>query len=165
MFILLYPHKQLKQTKQNLLRGGVVFATAAACAIFRELVIFPEPRFGWLLAAIAIVIVSVLASAAGANKIPFREAFFSMTPRRICYRQTLTGRKYTLPWSQVAGVQVTDEKAVFELKDGKEVPFLFNLVADMQVARHIRASIRLAALEQNIRVNGALVHPEGAIAK
>jgi hypothetical protein len=164
MFILLYPHKQLKQTKQNLLTGGVVFATAAACAVIRELFIFQEPRFGWLLAALSIVIVGMLAIAAGSDRIHFREAFFSMTPRRISYRQTLTGRKYTLPWSQIAGVQLTDEKAIFELKDGKEVPFLFSLVTDIQLARHIMASIRLAALEQNIRVNGALVHPNEAVA-
>ncbi|NEM98188.1 hypothetical protein [Pontibacter burrus] len=125
-------------------------------AIVREMLWLDAMRPGWLVAATLLVLAGAAGLAICANLIPLRETYFSMNSSRLGYRLTFFGRKQELFWTQIRAVMLTDEKVVFELRNEKELVMPLHHIPDSKIARHIQASISLAAMEQNIKVNGVL---------
>ncbi|MBC5775479.1 hypothetical protein H8S95_15485 [Pontibacter sp. KCTC 32443] len=162
MFISLYTNSQIKQLKRNILILGVFLTGGAAFALARELFLVATLRFEWLLAAALVLVTGIVGIAVAQGYPLLKEAYFSMNPSRVSYRLTLFGREYVLPWSQVAAIRISENAIVFELRNAQEVTLRLSTIPDEQAARHIRASIGLAALEQNIYVNGVLAHPQTA---
>jgi hypothetical protein len=164
MFISLYSEKKLKQLKANILVAGAFLIVGGAFAIFRELQL-PDPfSRDWLYAAIALVVTGLVCIAVAKNFILLHETYFSMNPNRLSFRLTFLGREHVLPWRQLAAVSVAENKVVFELHNRKTVTLRLSNIPDEQMARHIRASIGLAALQQNIQVNNVPAQEKGVIA-
>ncbi|NDK55145.1 hypothetical protein [Pontibacter fetidus] len=164
MFISLYSEKKLKQLKTNILIAGAFLVLGGAYALFRELQL-PDPFYReWLYAAVLLVITGLVCIAIAKDYILLHEAYFSMNPNRLSFRLTFFSREYVLPWSQLTAVRVTENSIVFELQHHKTVTLRLSNIPDEQVARHIRASIGLAAMQQNIQVNNVPAQGKGVIA-
>lgn len=162
MFVSLHSRRQFAQIKRNLLLLSLFLLSGGAFAIVREMVWLDAVRPGWLVAATVLVLAGAAGLAICVNLIPLRETYFSMNSSRLGYRLTFFGRKQELFWTQIRAVKVTDEKVVFELRDEKELVMSLHHIPDSRIARHIQVSVRLAALEQNIKVNGVLAQQEEA---
>lgn len=164
MFISLYPEKQLNQLKTNILMAGVFLVAGGAFAMYRELQM-PDPfSREWLYASILLVISGIICIAVAKNYILLHEAYFSMNPNRLSFRLTFFSREHVLQWSQLTAVRVAENEVVFELHNKKAVALRLSNIPDEQVARHIRSSIGLAALQQNIQVNNVPAREKGVIA-
>ena len=156
MFISLYTNKRLKSLKQYLFVTGLLLVTGGAFAAAREVLERAVWRPEWIAAAVVIIAIGVLCVSISRNIIPLKDAYFLMNPSRLSYRLTLFGKEKLLQWTEIAAIRVTDTKIVFELRNEREITLRLSTIPDEEVARHIRASISLAALEQNIKVNGVL---------
>lgn len=163
MFISLYTTRHLKKLKQNILLVGMLLVTGGAFAVYRELIVTASLRPLWFLASLLVLGAGGICIAVARDMFPLKDAYFLMNSSRLSYRLTLLGREQVLTWSEVAAVRVSDARVVFELRDEKEVTLQLSAIPDEQTARHIRASISLAALEQNIKVNGVLARPAEAV--
>ncbi|MFD2248285.1 hypothetical protein [Pontibacter ruber] len=162
MYINLYPTKELQRTKQSLLGFGIFLAGGGVYALVREVLQREQLQLSWLLSACIIMAVGLVLVSLGAGWIQLKEAFFSMNPERISYRLTLYGQQRMVNWNAVESVRIIPNTVIFEFKSGKRLVLRLGLVQDEKVARHIEASIRLAALQQNISINGVQVHKQKA---
>ena len=153
MFIALYPAKKLKRLKNNLLLTGLFLAAGGTFALIRELQSGTTAP-GMVIAAAIVLVTGLVCVAVSQDVLPLKDAYFLMNPTRVGFRLTLLGNEQILPWADVAALKITENSVVFNLQNSKKVIMHLNAIPDVQVARHIRASIRLAALEQDIEVNG-----------
>lgn len=156
MYISLYSQKQLHKLKRNVLLLGLFLTAGGSVSLFREVVFTGAMRPEWLAAAALLVVAGGIGIAIANDVIRLKDAYFSMNPSRLAFRLTLFGREYQLLWTQIRAVRTTDESIVFELRNEKELVILLSTIPDSKVARHIQASISLAAMEQNIKINGVL---------
>ncbi|MFT2009041.1 hypothetical protein ACMA1I_10230 [Pontibacter sp. 13R65] len=153
MYINLYPHKQLDKTKLFFSRSGLFFLTGGAYALTNEIWIREEGRLGWGLAAASVVSAGVAFLCIGLDKIPLKEAFFSMSPDQIRFRVTLYGKEQSLLWQDVASVNISRHQVVFCKKDGQLVTMRTSAIQTPELAHHVQTAIRLAAMEKRITVN------------
>ena len=125
-------------------------------AIVREMMWLNAMRPGWLVAATVLVLAGAAGLAICASLIPLRETYFSMNSSRLGYRLTFFGRKQELFWTQIRAVMVNDGKVIFELRNEKELVMSLHHIPDPKIARHIQASISLAAMESSAPANVTL---------
>ncbi|MBJ6119357.1 hypothetical protein JAO76_14200 [Pontibacter sp. BT310] len=164
MFISLYSRKQLKRLKQNILMLGLFLVAGGIFTLVRELRM-PEPhRIEFLFAAVSLIITGGIGTGVGLGFIQLKELYFSMNPTRLSFRHTFLGREHVLYWSQLSAIRVADSSIEFKLEDNRKVTLQLSTIPDERTARHIKASINLAALERNVLVNGVLARPKGAVA-
>jgi len=159
MFIALYPTKKLKRLKNNLLLAGLFLTAGGTFALIRELQ-SDATAPGMAIAAAIVLVTGLVSVAMSRDVIPLKDAYFLMNPTRVGFRLTLLGREQILPWADVETVKIAEETVVFNLQNSKNITMRLSNIPDTQVARHIRSSIRLAALEKNIEVNSVKVHAE-----
>ncbi|MBB6612874.1 hypothetical protein H7F15_17665 [Pontibacter sp. Tf4] len=159
MFVSLHTRKQLSRIKQNMLLLGLFLLAGGGYAIVREFLWLDAVRPGWLLAAVVLVLIGGVGVAVGINLIPLQDTFFSMNSSQLGFRLTLFGKAHRLRWTQIRSIDVTEDRVIFSLRQEKEVTLHLAHISDPKIARHIQASISLAALEQNVKVNGVLAHP------
>lgn len=164
MFISLYSRNQLKTLKRNILMLGLFLAIGGIVALVRELHTEEIYRLEFLFAAVSLIITGGLAIAIGLGFIQLKEMYFSMNPTRLSFRHAFLGREHVLYWSQLSAIRVADSSIEFKLENNRKVTLQLSAIPDKRTARHIKASINLAALEQNVVVNGVLARPKGAIA-
>lgn len=163
MFVSIYTTSRLKLLKRNLLVTGVLFTGGGAYAAVRELFLLYTFRPEWLVAATLIIVAGIVCVAFARDIIPLKDTYFLMNPSRLSYRLTLFGKEQVLQWIDVTEIRASDAKVVFVLRDEREIVMRLTTIPDPKLARHIQASISLAALEQNIKVNGVLTHQQGAV--
>jgi hypothetical protein len=159
MYINLYPNRQLRAAKRNLLITGVLTASGSAFALLRETIWRNEPRVEWVVASAVLLVVSLVFLAIAADRIHLPDAYFSMTPERIRYRLSLLGREHQLLWKDVRALQVSKQLVVFKQSGGEMVRLRLGLIQQWSTAQHVSRSILLAALEKGIPVNGIKAMP------
>lgn len=164
MFISLYSRKQLKTLKRNILILGLFLAVGGIVALLRELRLEESYRVEFLVAAVSLIITGGLAIAVGLGFIQLKEMYFSMNPTRLSFRHTFLGREHILYWDHLNAIRVADSSIEFNLENNRKVTLQLSTIPDERMARHIKASINLAALERNVAVNGILGRQKGAVA-
>jgi hypothetical protein len=163
MYINLYPIKQLQRTKLSLLGFGIFLSGGGAYALVRELTQREQLQPAWLLGACMVTAIGAVFIALGTNRIHLKDAFFAMNPERISYRLTVYGRERLVHWQAIESINIVPDKIVLRLKTGKKLTLRLGHLQDQQIARHIEASVRLAALQQNISLNGVMAQQQKAI--
>ena len=164
MFISLYSRKQLKKLKRNILTLGLFLAVGGIVALVRELRMEELYRIEFLVAAGALIITGGIGIGVGLGFIQLREMYFSMNPTRLSFRHTFLGREHVLYWNQLSAIRLADSSIEFDLVNNRKVTLQLSTIPNERKARHIKASINLAALERNVAVNGVLARQKGAVA-
>ncbi|WP_187260939.1 hypothetical protein [Pontibacter beigongshangensis] len=154
MYINLYPHKQLRSTKVFFTKLGLFFIGGGSFALFNEVWLREEVRFEWTMAAAALIIAGSVCLCTGLDKIKLNDAYFSMNPEQMRYRLSVFGSEQCVRWDEVASVQIARHRVAFCMKNGKLLSMRTGAIQSAEVAHHIQASIRLAAMEKRITVNG-----------
>ena len=162
MFIQLYSNKNLQKTKSYCLMFGAFLVIGGGSAFVREVVFSNNTNVVFAYGGVIFMLAGVVALAFATDKLPVKETFFSMTPERVSFRLSFFGKAHTLRWNNMSEVVITDHKIVFELKNGTEIELRFAAIQLPETAKHIRSSIRLAALEQNVKVNGVVAEHQRA---
>lgn len=154
MFVQLYPYKSLQKAKSFSLMLGIFLAAGGSFSLVREVVFSNQANNLFVFAAAILLVAGVVIIAFATDKLPLKETYFSMTPERISFRISFIGKEHTLRWNTISEIKITDSIILFELKNGSEVTLRLGAIQLPETAKHVRASIRLAALDQNICVNG-----------
>ncbi|TXK52091.1 hypothetical protein FVR03_02170 [Pontibacter qinzhouensis] len=154
MYINLYPHKQLDKTKSFFSKSGFFLIAGGSYSLFNEVWFRDETRLPMSVAAASLVVGGVVGLCVGLDKIRLKDAFFSMNPEQIRFRLTVYGREQSLLWNEVASVSISTYQVVFLMKNGKQVKMRTGAIQAEEVAHHVQTSIRLAAMEKRIAVNG-----------
>lgn len=162
MFIQLYPNKTLQKTKSFSLLLGAFLTLGGSYSLVRELFLSSQTNILFVYCAAVFFVMGLLSIAFAADKLPLKETYFSMTPERISFRSSFIGQEYVLRWNTIREIKITDQVVVFELKDGPEIIFRLGAVQLPETSKHISTSIRLAALDQNVRVNGVKTERQSA---
>ncbi len=160
MYVSLYSSKKLRQTKKFMLLSGVFLIVGGAYALGRELVGEDSFRLGWAIASVTVVLTGLVCTALATDKILLKDAYFSMTPDRIAYRVSLLGGEQILPWQEVMKVWITNYFVVFEMEHSNPVTLRLGSIQQDEVANHVAASLRLAALDKSIPINGVVSQPQ-----
>ncbi|MEJ8756261.1 hypothetical protein WG947_04590 [Pontibacter sp. H259] len=147
----------MKQLKRNLLITGLFLAAGGTFAVIRELQSIAYAP-GAVIAAVIVLVTGLVCVAVSRDVLPLKDAYFLMNPSRVSFRMTLVGREQVLQWSDIAAVTASENRVVFTLCNNRQVTMRLTTIPDEHTARHIRASIQLAALEQNVVVNGVAAH-------
>lgn len=153
MYVNLYPHKELKRTKQILLWTGILLFCGGLSALIVEFIAREEIRWVWAGGALLVGAVGALGFAVGAGYIQLKDAYFSMTPERIAYRLTLYGPEHTIYWDSIDSIQATEHTLVFDLKDSKQKIMRLGHIQSPDIANHVSVSVQLAAIQQQVEVN------------
>jgi hypothetical protein len=156
MFIQLFPTKSLQKTKHYSLLLGIFLVLGGSYALVRELILSSQSNILFAYVAGALVLTGLAALAFATDKFPLKETYFSMTPERVSFRTSLFGQEYLLYWNTIREIKITEKVVLFELKNGSEIDLALTTLPQPEIAKHISVSIRLAALEQNVRVNGVV---------
>ena len=122
-----------------------------------------QARLNWAIAAGVICFTGLLLLAVATDRIQLKDAFFSMDPEKICYRTGLLGKVSMLYWANVVNVRVKESVVWFELQNGHRKMLSLSAIPDPNVAHHVATSLRLAAMEKNIAVNGVQMHPDSQV--
>lgn len=154
MFVQLYPYKSLQKSKSFCFMLGIFLTAGGSFSLFRELVLSHQVNDLFVCAAAVFLLAGIVTIAFATDRLPVKETYFSMTPERISFRVSFIGEAHTLRWNTIKEIKITDRVILFELKNGSEVVLRLGAIQVPETAKHVRASIRLAALEQNICVNG-----------
>ena len=154
MYVTLYPNKKLKQAKQAMTWGGLFLLCGGLVALANEVAVQEQVRWGRLTAAILISTFGALWIALGTGKLYLKDAYFSMTPERISYRLKVYGPERVIYWQSIDSIQATEHTILFELKNGEQVVMRLGSIQCSRTANHVSVSIQLAAMEQNVEVNG-----------
>ena len=154
MYVNLYPNKKLKQTKQAMTWGGLLLLGGGLVALANEVAVQEQVRWGWLAAAILVSSMGAFWLALGTGKLHLKDAYFSMTPERISYRLSVYGPERVIYWQSIDSIQTTEHAIVFELKSGEQIVMRLGSIQFSNIAKHVSVSIQLAAMEQNVEVNG-----------
>lgn len=162
MFIQLYPNKSLQKTKNYSLLLGFFLVLGGGFSLVRELILSSQANLLFTYAACAMVLAGLIAIAFATDKLPLKETYFSMTQERVGFRTSFFGREYVLRWNAIREIKITENAVLFELKNGAEVDLALATIPLPETAKHISISIRLAALEQNVRVNGVITDKQHA---
>ncbi|MCJ8165774.1 hypothetical protein MKJ04_13050 [Pontibacter sp. E15-1] len=160
MYINLYPNRQLQSTKKTVLGLGLFCATGGAYALMRELFWIHDFRVGWALSSALLTLVGFLSIAVAMDKIRLKDAYLSITPERIMYRLTLTGRERLIRWDNVQAMRMTEHVVIFDQKEGAPRRMRLGLIQQPEMALHVSRSLMLAAIEKGIPVNGKAARPE-----
>jgi len=160
MYVTLYSSKKLRQTKKMMLFSGVLLIVGGAYALLREMIWQEHFRAGWAIASVVLLVAGMIWTALATDKILLKDAYFSMTPERIAFRVALFGGERVLPWQQVLKVWITNYFVVFEMENSKPVILRLGSIQQEEVARHVAGSLRLAALEKSIPINGVVSQPQ-----
>ncbi|WP_242927791.1 hypothetical protein [Pontibacter vulgaris] len=163
MYVSLYPQKELKRTKRSFLLAGIFLFSGGAYALVRELQ-EARLRFDWIVAAGIISLLGILALAVATDRLRLKDAYFSMTPEKISYRLGLYGNDSVLYWAEVLSMRVTETFVLFELQGGHKKRLSLSAIPAREVANHVATSLRLAAIEKNIEVNGVQMHAKTVLA-
>lgn len=156
MFIQLYSNKSLQKTKNYSMLLGLFLVLGGGFSLVRELILSSQPNPLFTYAAGALMLGGLVALAFATDRLPLKETYFSMTPERVGFRTSFFGREYILRWNTIREIKITESAVLFELKNGSEVDLALATIPLPETAKHISISIRLAALEQNVRVNGVI---------
>lgn len=162
MFVQLYPYKSLQKTKNFCFSLGIFLTAGSSFALFRETVLSSQMNVLFAYGASIFLLAGVVAIAFAKDKLPVKETYFSMTPERVSFRVSFIGKEYRLRWNSISEIKITDHSILFDLKNGSEVVLRLGAIQLPETAKHVRASIRLAALDQNIKVNGVLAERQRA---
>jgi hypothetical protein len=154
MYINLYPTKQLQQTKRNFILLGAFLIAGGGYALVRDLVLSEQVRVGWAMASASVFMVGILLVAVGTDNIRLKDAYFSLNPERLSYRLSVLGREQLLYWKSISSLRITEQTVIIELQDTQCVVIRLGAIQDPEIAHHVAASLRLAALEKNVPVNG-----------
>lgn len=154
MYINLYPNDQLDKTKQFLLWLGLFLLVGGSYAFLQELTNSKPLWVGRTFGAMLLVGIGSIGIGIGLGKVHLKDAFFSMNADRISFRLTLYGSQQVLPWREIRSIHISDSTIAFELQTTQVIELSMGYIHDLAMARHIAASLRLAALDKNIRVNG-----------
>ncbi|MBF9252042.1 hypothetical protein I2I11_01920 [Pontibacter sp. 172403-2] len=146
-----------------MLLSGIFLIGGGAYALLREVLWEDHFRAGWAIASVVVLLAGLIWTALATDKILLKDAYFSMTPERIAYRVALLGRERVLPWQQVMKVWITNYFVVFEMENSKPVILRLGSIQQEDVARHVAGSLRLAALEKNIPINGVVGQPQSVV--
>ncbi|MHA6247016.1 hypothetical protein ACXYMU_03700 [Pontibacter sp. CAU 1760] len=160
MYINLYPGKQLRSTKNYLLATGLFSAAGGSYALLRELFMLNDFRIGWATSSAAVTLAGFLMILVAMDKILLKDAYVSITPERVAYRLTLTGREHFLLWHNIKALQITEHYVAFEQGAGSVIKMRLGHVQQLEVAHHVSRSIMLAAMEKGIPVNGTTTVPQ-----
>lgn len=161
MYVNLYPHKELKKTRQLLLWTGILLLCGGLTALAGELIAREEIRWVWAVGALVVSAIGSLGFAVGAGHLQLKDAYFSMTPERIAYRLTLYGTEHTIYWDTIDSIQATAHTLVFDLKDSRQVIMRLGHIQSRETANHVSVSIQLAAIQQQVEVNKVPVSAQG----
>lgn len=156
MFVQLYPYKTLQKTKSFILMLGAFLVLGGGYALVRELLLSYQANQVFTYAAIVMLLAGLLSVMFATDKLPVKETYFSMTPERISFRTSLFGKEHVLRWNNICEIRIKHDVVLFELKNGTEIQLRLAMIHLPETARHISVSIRLAAMEQNILVNGVI---------
>ena len=160
MYVTLYSSKKLRQTKKMMLLSGVFLVGGGAYALLREVLWEDHFRLGWAIASVVVLIAGIIWTALATDKILLKDAYFSMTTERIAYRVALFGRERVVSWQEVVKVWITNYFVVFEMENSSPVILRLGSIQQEEVANHVASSLRLAAMEKNIPINGVVGQPQ-----
>lgn len=163
MYVNLYPNKQLKRTKQVLLWSGLFLLIGGVAALLSEFATEEPSRWGWALAACLVSLTGIFWVAAGAGKLYMKDAYFSMTPEKISYRLNLFTAERIIYWNSIDSIQASQHTLLFELKDGGQVVMRLGNIQSNRIANHVSVSIQLAAIDQNVEVNGVPAYAQKVV--
>ncbi|QCR24741.1 hypothetical protein [Pontibacter sp. SGAir0037] len=158
MYINLYPNKEKSKTKKNLLLLGFFFFAGGAYAFFRETVLQDTIRVNWVIGAVVIFIAGILSIFMATDRIWLKDAYFSMQPDYIKFRLSFFSKEHMLRWSQIQQVRISKHFVLFELNNQEQVELKLGAIQSDDVARQVTSSLRLAALDHQIAVNGVKMH-------
>ncbi|WP_461491920.1 hypothetical protein [Pontibacter sp. HJ8] len=144
----------MKRTKQVLLWSGLFLLIGGLVALLNEFTAQEQPRWGWTLAACLVSLTGGFWVAAGAGKLYLKDVYFSMTPEKISYRLNFFTAERVIYWNSIDSIQASQHTLLFELKDGGQVVMRLGNIQSNRIANHVSVSVQLAAIEQNVEVNG-----------
>ncbi|WP_018479370.1 hypothetical protein [Pontibacter roseus] len=153
MYVNLYPAQQLKRTKRVLLWSGVFLLCGGVLAVLHEVALEEPTHWGRVIAAGLVLGAGAVCAAIGLDRIPLRDAYFSMTPERIKYRLRLFGPEREIQWQSIDSIQASEHTVLIELKDGSQAVMRLGNIQCSRTANHVSVSLQLAAIEQNVEVN------------
>ncbi|MHC2993682.1 hypothetical protein OB13_19660, partial [Pontibacter sp. HJ8] len=153
MYISLYTAKQLDEIKEKMLWLGLFMLSGGLAALFNDMVV-QATRWDWVIAAFLVSLTGAGLVAIGVDKLPLKDAYFSITTARISYRLNLYSQERMIYWRQIAGIQVSDRFILIDLNSGRQVLLRLRTIQNSNTAHQIAVNVQLAALERNVTVNG-----------
>jgi hypothetical protein len=156
MFIQLEPYKDVKKTKHFSFMLGMFLMLGGGFSICRELILKDQANILFVYAAIIHLLAGVIITAYAKDRLPFKESYFSMNKERISFRLMFYGKEHILQWNSIKEIKITNNIVLFELKSGSNIILRLSAIQQPETARHIKSSIRLAALDQHVVVNGVI---------
>jgi hypothetical protein len=154
MYIHLYTSKQLQEIKERMLWLGLFMLSGGMAALLHNLVLQDPPRWYWAGAALLVTLAGILLVAVGTGRVPMKEAYCCITSGSVSYRLGLLRHEHIIYWQHVNQVQVSDKCILFDLNSGRQVAMQLGSIQSSNIAGHIATSLQLAALKQNIALNG-----------
>ncbi|MBX0332748.1 hypothetical protein K3G39_05815 [Pontibacter sp. HSC-14F20] len=154
MHISLYTARQLRRIKDRLLWLGLFMASGGGSALLYNLILGEEVRWVWGMAAAIIMLAGLYLLALGTGKILLKNAFVAISADKISYRLNFYSKEYSLAWSGIAAVQLSDHCVLFDLNGGQQQVLLLSRIESQNTASQVALSLQLAALERNVTVNG-----------
>jgi hypothetical protein len=164
MYVNLFPHKQLVQTKKYMLMACVFLISGGTYALVREMFIIDSFRIGWALCSAFILGAGALLYTIANNQLETKEAYFSMNPDRVKYRLALFSKEKIILWKDVTALEISAQTIIYRLNSGKSVKMRLGNIQQAEVMLHVSRSIHLAALEKGITINGMEPKKQASVA-
>jgi hypothetical protein len=154
MYITLYTARQLRQIKDRVLWLGLFMAAGGAAAFIHHVLLAGDNLWLWAVAALLVLLFGVAMIAVGTNKLFIRDAYVSITPVKVSYRLNFYSSERAIEWKQVSGIQISDNTILIDMHSRRQKEFNLSSIQSNNMASHVAVSLRMAALERNVSING-----------
>lgn len=154
MYINLNPNKQLNKTKQFVLWAGLLLIVGGNYAIVQEVLIREHIRLIWAIGACAIIVFGIVGICLGTDRILLKDTFFSINPDFIKYRLSLYSQENKIYWADIESISIGRYTVNFVMKEDKQVTLRLGNLQSLELEHHVATSLRLAAMDKRISVNG-----------